>query len=316
MNASAPVTFVGPEIETALSWADTVQAIVEGHKRLRAELGDTLLQMENGELLTRSASVQGLGAGVKAATIVPGNPNRRPPRPTVQGAFFLFEETTGDLIAVIDGATLTRWKTVSDSLAAASIVARPDPEILTVVGTGLIASALIEGYQSFFPTIRKIFVWGRSQDKAETLAARHRNAKCAADRNDALYQSDIVASATAAAMPIIHGDAIKPGAHIDLVGAHGPAMREADDDLISKARLFVDCKETVIDHIGEIAIPIKEGVITRNDIEGDLYDLCAMNGFQRRDSDITLYKNGGGAHLDLMIARCFADIAFNKAPQQ
>lgn len=307
LGRTAPL-FIGAEIESKLTWREAVQAIKDGHTRPRAQLGDTLLPTESGELLTRSATIADFGAGVKAATIIQGNPSQMPPRPTVQGAFLLFEPATGALKAVVDGPLLTRWKTVADSLAGASILAMPDPKILTVVGTGLIAAALIEGYQSHFPTINRVLIWGRSREKAQALADHHKNAEHVDDLREALREADIITSATAATTPIIPGDAVKPGAHIDLIGAHSPTMREADDALIAGARVFVDCRETTIDHIGEIALPIKYGTITRDDIEGDLYDLCAAKDFQRGLGEITFYKNGGGAHLDLMLARYFADI--------
>ncbi len=305
MSNSPP--FIGSEIEKALSWKDAAEAIKQGHKRPRAKLGDTLLQTEKGDLLTRSATIEGLGAGVKAATINLENPSQTPPLPAVQGAFFLFAPNTGALKAIIDGAVLTRWKTVADSLAGASILARPHPKTLVVIGTGFIANALVEGYKAYFPTIETVSVWGRSHDKAKALAAMHDGAEPAEDLSAAVFEADIVSSATPSTEPIIPGGAVRPGAHIDLIGAYSPAMREADDALMKKARLFVDCVDTTIEHIGEIMIPIREDVITRDDIESDLYGLCDGENFQRNDEDVTVFKNGGGAHLDVMTALYFAD---------
>ena len=119
---------------------------------------------------------------------------------------------------------------------------------------------------------------------------------------DAIRGADIVTSATASRSPVIKGDWVKPGAHIDLVGAHGPDMREADDALISSASLFVDSRETVLEHIGELRIPIAEKVISPADVRGDLYDLVMADSRQRGDDEITVFKNGGGAHLDLVMA--------------
>lgn len=304
---ATPPPFIGAEVESALNWSDAVNAIKAGHAKPRAALGDTLLATDAGDLLTRSASVKGLGAGVKAATINPANTSLTPPLPAVQGAFFLFEPEAGILKAVIDGALLTRWKTVADSLTGASILAQPNSKTLAVVGTGFIAEALIEGYTSYFPTIESVLIWGRSTEKAINLAATNKNARVVEDLHDALSAADIVTSATGTTIPIIPGDAIKQGAHIDLIGAYSPAMREADDALMRKARVFVDCSDTTVDHIGELMIPIREGVITREDVEGDLYDLCALAEFRRKEDDITVYKNGGGAHLDVMTALYVAE---------
>ena len=302
-----PPPFIGPEIEYALNWTDAVGAIKAGHTAPRATLGDTLLTTDAGDLLTRSACVSGLGAGVKAATINPANTSLARPLPAVQGAFFLFEPKTGVLKAVVDGALLTRWKTVADSLAGAAILARPHPKTLAVIGTGVIADALIEGYTSYFPAIESVLVWGRSTEKATRLAAAHNSAEVVEHVHEALAAADIVTSATGTSIPIIPGDAVRPGAHVDLIGAYGPTMREADDALMKKARVFVDCFDTTIDHIGELMIPLRNGVIAREDVEGDLYDLCALTEFDRKEYDITLFKNGGGAHLDVMTALYLAE---------
>ncbi|MEM7567395.1 MAG: ornithine cyclodeaminase, partial [Pseudomonadota bacterium] len=115
--------------------------------------------------------------------------------------------------------------------------------------------------------------------------------------------SDIVSTATLSHAPVLEGAWIGPGTHVDLVGAFRPDMREADDALLLKAAIHVDARETVLDHIGELAIPLAAGTIARADVRGDLYDLVAGRGGRASDDAITLFKNGGGAHLDLMIAR-------------
>ena len=111
--------------------------------------------------------------------------------------------------------------------------------------------------------------------------------------------ADIVTSATMTTDPILRGDWLKPGQHIDLIGAYRPDMREADDAVLKRARLFMDSRETVLDHIGEFKDPLARGVISRDDVVGDYYDV-ASGVFSRAPEDITLFKNGGGAHLDLM----------------
>ena len=114
--------------------------------------------------------------------------------------------------------------------------------------------------------------------------------------------ADIVAIATLSTEPILKGEWVRPGTHVDLIGAYRPDMREADDMLIEKAEIFVDSRETAIHDIGELAIPIRDGVITADDIHADLYDLCNGASGRTSDQDITVYKNGGGGHLDLMTA--------------
>ena len=101
---------------------------------------------------------------------------------------------------------------------------------------------------------------------------------------------------------MIRGEWLRPGVHLDLVGAFTPAMREADDEAIRRGRLFVDARETTLAHVGELKIPIARGVIRAEDVLADLYDLASGFAWQRTPADITIYKNGGGAHLDLMTA--------------
>jgi ornithine cyclodeaminase len=121
----------------------------------------------------------------------------------------------------------------------------------------------------------------------------------------AVRGADVVTSATSAKSPIIMGEWIKQGAHVDLVGAHGPDMREADDELISTPSLFVDSRETVLEHIGELRIPIAQGVVKACDVLGDLYEFVGGNNVERYREETTVFKNGGGAHLDLMMANYF-----------
>ena len=112
-----------------------------------------------------------------------------------------------------------------------------------------------------------------------------------------------------ARQPVILGRHVRPGTHVDLIGAYKADMREADDDLIRRGALFVDSRATTIGHIGELAIPMAAGVIAPDHVLGDLYDLVRPDARRRASPDeITIYKNGGGAHLDLMIAAHIARI--------
>ena len=294
---------LGPELTDQLNWADAVEALRKGHMFPRAAISDMLMPMAEGELLTRSAAIPGLGAGTKSVTIRPNNPARSPPAPSVQGLFTLFDEDRGHPVGLIDGALLTFWKTVADSLLGASYLAPNDAKSLAVIGTGPIAKGLLEGYVTLFPELTDIRIWGRTRARAQAIADEMTFPLVVCDSaEDAVRGADIITSATASRSPIIKGSWVKPGAHVDLVGAHGPDMREADDVLISSASLFVDSRETVLNHIGELSIPIARRLISPADVSGDLYDLVRADSRQRGDDEVTVFKNGGGAHLDLMMA--------------
>ena len=155
------------------------------------------------------------------------------------------------------------------------------------------------------PQLENIGVWGRQTEKAERVAKNSGRANVRAidgDLEDAVRKSDIIVTATSSPTPVLLGEWVGRGTHVDLVGAFRSDMREADDALMRKGRIFVDSYETTIAHIGELAIPIASGVILPSDVLGDLYALVAGHEGRRTDDDITIFKNGGGAHLDVMTA--------------
>ena len=127
-----------------------------------------------------------------------------------------------------------------------------------------------------------------------------------ADLDAAVPQADLLCSATMTQEPLIKGRLIKPGTHVDLVGAYTPAMREADDETLQRGDLFVDSFATTIGHIGEVTIPLDAGTIARSDILGDMHALVQGKAGRQSDEDITVFKNGGGAHLDIMVAHAVA----------
>ena len=302
---TATPTVIGFEAgESVLTWAGLTQALADGHALPRAEIGDTFLRRDPDTLLTRSAWIDGLGIAVKAATIFPGNPAHD--RPTVNGAVTLYSDMDGTLQAIVDFHLVTKWKTAGDSLLAATLLAPPRVQTILVIGAGTVAHSLISAYGSAFPSAR-FLIWNRTPTRAQALAARHPGATVVRDLPAAVAQADIVTCATMATEPVLRGDWLRPGQHIDLIGAYRSDMREADDTALTRARLFVDARATTLDHIGELRDPLLRGVIGRDAVVADYYDLA--QGLFRRNSpdDITLFKNGGGAHLDLMTARHILD---------
>jgi ornithine cyclodeaminase len=301
----------GDDVEVQLNWPDACSAIRAGHNLERAQIKDTLIERENNTLLSRSAWVPGLGIGTKTATIF-GN-NTSIGLPSVSSVFTLFDDKTGVPRATVDGNLITRWKTAADSLLGAQILARQDASKLLIVSAGTVASSLIAGYLQLFPRLTEICIWNRTEARGNELVSHYEdfavNVHVVQNLESAVAAADIISSATLSSEPIIHGDWVKPGTHVDLIGAYKPDMREADDALLQKADIYVDCRDTTLDHIGELLIPIKNGIISRPDILGDFYDLCAGKVTRQSDSAITVFKNGGGAHLDLMIADYIVRVA-------
>ncbi|WP_103171428.1 ornithine cyclodeaminase family protein [Paracoccus sp. SY] len=292
-----------------LDWPGAVAALKAGHALPRAEIRDTFLGPSDGTMMTRSAFIAGLGYGAKPFTVFDANPSRG--LPTVQGAMLVFDKDDGHLRAIVENRLVTTFKTAADSVLGASLLARPDSRHLLIVGAGTVAASLVQAYTAVLPGIETVTVWARRPEQAQALVAGlagiGADLRATADLQAAVGQADIVSTATMARQPVIGGDWVRPGTHVDLIGAYKADMREADDALLARARLFVDSRETTA-HIGELLIPLGSGAITEDSIRGDLYDLV-QPGVQGRASndDITVFKNGGGAHLDLMIASWIID---------
>ena len=281
-----------------LDWLALTDALAAGHNGPKADVADVFLYEGDNTLLNRSAWIAGLGLAVKCATIFPGN--RAKGQPAIAGAVNLFSGQDGTLEAILDFALVTKWKTAGDSLLAARRLARPDSRKILIVGAGTVGHSLREAYGAAFPDA-EFTVWNRSPKGAVALQAAFPDVAIATDLEQAVRAADIITSATMSTDPILKGAWLQPGQHVDLIGAYRPDMREVDDAALHRTRVFVDSRETTIGHIGELKIPIAAGNFAAADVVAD-YD--QLNQFQRHSPDeITLFKNGGGAHLDLMTSR-------------
>lgn len=290
------------EGEKHLDWMKLCAAFEAGHKLPKAEIGDTFLYRDPDTLLSRSAWIDGMGLAVKSATIFPGNPKAG--KPMIHGSVCVFGDGDGQLEAVIDFHLVTKWKTAGDSLFAATQLARPGSENILIVGAGTVGRSLFQAYSAAFPKAR-FTVWNRTRKNAEAMVEDCPGLQVADDLEAAVGAADIVTSATMSTEPLLKGEWFKPGQHIDLIGAYRPDMREVDDAALKRARVFVDSYDTTVGHIGEIKIPIEAGVISRDELVADYYE---PEKFTRQsDDEITLFKNGGGAHLDLMTSRYILD---------
>lgn len=289
-----------------------VDALRKGHDLPVAEIKDVFLGPPTGTMMSRSAYIEGLGYGAKTFTVLDANAARG--IPTVQGAMLIFDKDDGRLLAIVDSALVTELKTVADSLLGASLLARPDSKHLLVVGAGTVATNLVKAYAAAFPGLARISVWSRRPEQAQRLVAGlgkpEIKVAAVADLRTAVEAADIISSATMARQPIILGEWVQSGTHVDLIGAFKADMREADDALMARAAVFVDSRATTLGHIGELIMPIASGAISADSVLGDLYDLVRPDARRRRSRDeITLFKNGGGAHLDLMIASWIVQVA-------
>ncbi len=258
----------------------------------------------NATLLLMPAWIEGHYIGVKQVSVFPGNSVRQ--LPTIHGSYLLSCGKTGQLLAMIDGPELTARRTAAASVLAAGYLARPDSKRLLVVGTGAVSGYLIEAYAAAFD-LQQIEVWGRDSAKAQALAQSMRTRGLPVIAVDDLAQqcrqADIISCATLSQQPLIQGQWLSPGSHLDLVGGFKPTMREADDTAIARARLYVDTYDGACSEAGDIAVPLQTGLISRQDIQADLYQLCRQQHRGRQNAaEITLFKSVGAALEDLAAA--------------
>jgi len=255
----------------------------------------------------RAADTETAGryAGIKLVTVFPDN-GERFDRPAIDGIYLLLSAETGEPLALIDGPMLTVWRTAAASALAARYLAAPAASRLLVVGAGALAPYLVRAHASVRP-IKDVAIWNRTEksvDRVIAELARHGiSATVASDLEAAVREADIVSTATISTTPLIKGAWLKTGAHLDCVGAFRPDMRETDDDCVRRARLWVDTMTGGTSEAGDVVIPLKAGLITESDIQGDLYALASGQApLRRSDDEITMFKSVGASIEDLAAA--------------
>lgn len=241
--------------------------------------------------------------GVKVVTVFPDNATRS--LPSVLGTYLLMDGDTGNPLAALDGTRLTLWRTASASALASRFLARSDSEHLVMVGAGALAPFMIRAHAAVRP-LKRVTLWTRRREAAEALAASLADepfaVSVADDLEAAVRTADIVSCATLSTAPIVRGAWLKPGAHLDLVGAFNLRMREADDEALRRATVFVDTEGARTEG-GDVALGLESGAIGDDDVKGDLFALCAGRHKGRASADeITLFKSVGTAIEDLAAA--------------
>jgi ornithine cyclodeaminase len=280
--------------------ANIVVPVRHHHAMTRPDADATLLLMPawNGPAATEPY------LGTKVVTIFPANGARG--LASVQGTYLLMDGATGVPLAALDGARLTVWRTAAASALAARRLARPDATRMVMVGAGALAPFLIRAHMAARP-ITDVLLWNHRPEKAvamaATLAAEGLPVEPVSDLETAVRMADIVSCATLSTTPVVRGAWLKPGAHLDCVGAYRPTMRESDDEAVRRASLFCDTRAGALKEGGDLAIPLAEGTITPADVRADLYDLAAGHHAGRSTAgEITLFKSVGTAIEDLAAA--------------
>lgn len=296
-------------VHAALPWPRLVEELREAH-RGPVPQSDVVVQSDpagsGNQFVTLPGWLPGGLIAVKMVGVFPGNLTATPPEPSVQGLVAAFDGRTGAPRLVADGAAMTARKTCADSALGAAILARDDAERLLIVGAGALAPHMAAAMCAVRPRVRQVAIWNRTHARAVTLAADLRSqglpATAVDDLDAAVAAADIISCVTMSDRPLVRGALLKPGAHLDLVGAYLPTMREADDEAIRRAAIFTDTRGNMKSG-GDLFQAVAAGLIGWDDVRADLFDLIQGRAAGRTDaSQITLFKNNGGAHLDVFTA--------------
>jgi ornithine cyclodeaminase len=312
--ADQPLRILGSdEIATALTYPALVEALraafcadiaapVRHHHTIPQVGQDATLLLMPAWSETGDAAERFLGC--KIVTVFPDNAAAG--KPSLHGQYLLMSGVTGAPLALLDARALTAWRTAAASALAATYLAREDAAHLVMIGAGSLAPHLVRAHAAVRP-IKRVTLWNRTHGHAVSLAfglaVTGIEATIADDLESAVAEADIVCCATLATAPVLRGGWLRPGAHVDLVGGFTPKMREADDDAVKRADIYVDTRAGALREAGDIAIPLRRRLIAKKDIRGDLFDLCRGKARGRTtEKQITLFKSVGSAIEDLAAA--------------
>jgi len=241
--------------------------------------------------------------GTKVVTVFPGNGAAS--LPSVMGTYLLMDGATGAPLAALDGARLTLWRTAAASALAARALERPNAKRMLMVGAGALSPFLVKAHRSVRP-FEDIAIWARRQEAAAEvvamLAGEGIEARVAEDLEGEARQADLISCATLSREPLVHGRWLKRTAHLDLVGAFNLSMREADDEALQRAHVFIDT-EAALHEGGDVAVAIRAGTYEASKVSGTLAGLCRgeYDTAAERD-DLTVFKSVGTALEDLAAA--------------
>jgi alanine dehydrogenase len=250
---------------------------------------------------------------VKIARVASNEPSTSVP--STLATLYVYDSKTGESVAEIEAATLTAKRTAASTAVATDVLARTDSKVLGIFGTGVQAEAHIPAIMH----VRKldnILVYSRNNTRltefANKTTKRYHVSVLAASPSRILESSDVLVLATGSPVPLFDGRLVRPGTHVNAIGAALPETREVDSYLVQRSVLFVDSRDQALSSYGDILIPVKEGVINASHIRGEVGDLLTQPRlYSRRENDITLFKSGGIAALDAVFGEHLIMISKN-----
>ena len=276
--------------------------------------GDVVLPLRTMMWLPEKAGLLGLMPaylgeprcfGLKAISFMPGNFGTE--FESHQGAVLLFEPEHGQLLAVMDASSITGIRTAAASGLATRLLARNDAGDLAILGSGVQAASHLEA-MSAVRTLRRVRVWSRDTEGARRFAEHEGrrlglSIEVTPSSRSAVKNADIICTTTGAKEPILAGEWLAPGAHVNAVGACFPTTRELDTNAVRRSRFYVDCRESALHEAGDFLIPRNEGAIGEDHIVGEIGDVVLGRAEGRRSpEEITVFKSLGIAIEDLASA--------------
>lgn len=303
------------QVQDALPWDALIAALNEIFTRdvcspVRHHHTINVPKDPEATLLLMPAWLEGEYIGVKQVNVFPGNNARN--IPGLSSHYMLSCGKTGQPLAQLDGNELTARRTAAASALASKFLSRGDASELLMVGAGRMGRRLIPAHMSV-RQIKTVRVWDRDEEAAKALVAELQAADinaeaCALDKlEETARQADIISCATMATAPLILGDWLKPGAHLDLVGSFTPAMRETDNTAMQRGSIFVDVRAGALSETGDLIIPIKERAITEDSLVAEFSELCSgkhsgRSALKDASNAVTIFKSVGDSREDLAAA--------------
>ncbi len=332
MSGNMPAVVGAEQVHAALPWSTLVRALREAFVASDAASADMASADQRVTAPTRHAHAlddagrehlllmpawNARALGVKLVTVLPEAPQHG--GRTVEASYLLCDRVTGALRALIDGEALTLRRTAAVSALAAQHLARADARTLLVIGTGRLAPWMVRAHVALRPTLERVLVWGRSaaraQDMQHALQDLALPVGAAEDLATAVEKADIISCATTSHTAVLRGAWLRPGTHVDLVGAYTPQMRETDDAVIARSRVFVDDRASAMAEAGDVLQALASGAVFSNHVLGDLGDLLRGRVPGRTaPEDITCFKSVGLAMEDLVAASLVCDHLSSSSP--
>jgi len=311
------------DVEAALTMEDSIEAVEKafaehGRGSVNMPLRSVIrLEKNKGSTLFMPAHIEAMGAiGIKVVSVYPDNPSKYN-LPTILGVVLLTDAKNGDILAIMDGAYLTAMRTGAASGVATKHIARKNATVVGVIGTGVQGRTQVTAVTKV-RTIEKVKAYDVARDRCE-LFCKQVSKELGVEvipvdsAEKAVRGSDVVITASTSKTPILKGDWLDEGTHVNAIGSHTPDARELDATAIKRAKVVVDSREAALKEAGDLMIPISEGLITPDHICAELGEvLTGRKAARTTDKDITIFKSQGLAIQDISTASKVYELATKK----